>query len=178
MTLCYARTEFHFTVDLPYDSAAPLFGALAEQKWAPDFKPVFLYPDPPADQEGMVFRVAHPGHSSIWVNTVFDLAAGRVQYVYMLADLLVTRIDIHITRQGESQTGVQVAYERTALRPAANRRLQELAGKDAAAGPEWQTALNSYAAKAAPLSRLTIAKLLTRARFPATLLETYCFSRL
>ena len=116
MTLCYARTEFHFTVDLPYDSAAPLFGALAEQKWAPDFKPVFLYPDPPADQEGMVFRVAHSGHSSIW-------------------------------RQGESQTGVQVAYERTALRPAANRRLQELAGKDAVAGPEWQTALNSYAAR-------------------------------
>ncbi len=147
LAAAHARTEFQFTIDLPYDAAAPLFGALAEQKWAPDFKPVFLYPDPPEDREGMVFRVAHPGHSSIWVNTLFDLAGGRVQYVYVLEGALVTRIDIHLTRLGESQTGVKVAYERTALDPAANSHLQEFARHDAAAGHEWQAALNAYAAK-------------------------------
>ena len=46
---------------------APLFGANEERKWAPDWKPQFVYPNPARDQQGMVFQVAHghtPAHGS------------------------------------------------------------------------------------------------------------------
>lgn len=145
--LAHSRAEFRLTVHLPYAQAAPLFGAWAEQKWASDWKPQFLYPSPPADQEGAVFKVDHGSHSSIWVTTVFDLPAGHVQYVYILNSILITRIDIRLRNQGDHETGVSVVYERTALEPGANDHLQVLAKHDSEQAPEWQAALDACAAK-------------------------------
>jgi hypothetical protein len=141
------RTRFHFTADLAYPLAAPLFGALAEQKWAEGWKPVFLYPDPPADREGAVFRVESPGHSSIWTTTVFDLAGGHVQYLVVLNNAIVTRIDIRLTRNGAEKTDVSVLYERTAIDPSVNDRVRALAKKDAGHADEWRDAINAYAAR-------------------------------
>ena len=141
------RPEFHFTADLPYASAAPLFGSLAEQKWAPEWKPQFLFPNPPVDQEGAVFRVDYPGHSSVWVASVFDLPGGHVQYVNVLNNLVLTRIDIRLAADGAKKTAVSVVYERTALDPKANEHVRSMAAGDAKHSNEWETAINAYAAK-------------------------------
>jgi hypothetical protein len=143
----HTTSSFRLTVGLPYAQAAPLFGAIAEQKWAPDWKPHFVYPSPPADQEGAVFQVEHGSHSSIWMTTIFDLAAGHIQYVYVLDGLLVTRIDIRLRAEAASETDVRVTYERTALDPAAEEHLKHLAEGDSRAGAEWQAQLDVYAAK-------------------------------
>ena len=143
-SLAHTSTEFHFTVDLPYREASPLFGAWEEQKWAPGWKPEFLHPTPAADQEGSVFRVQKGAHSSLWVNTIFDLASGHVQYVYVLADLLVTRIDIHLKVNNRDKTDVSVTHERTALTPSANDHVNALAKEDAASGDEWRSLINAY----------------------------------
>jgi hypothetical protein len=148
--IAHTSVEFHFTVDLPYSDAAPLFGAWAEQKWAPEFKPEFLYPLPPADQEGAVFRVQKGEHSSVWVNTVFNLPAGHVQYVYMLEAILVTRIDIHLRKDGEHKTDVSVTYERTALDPSGNEKVESMAKTDAHSADEWRDAINAYGASMKP----------------------------
>ncbi|HUI58160.1 MAG TPA: hypothetical protein VLY04_24465 [Bryobacteraceae bacterium] len=141
----HVRTEFHFTLDIPYASAAPLFGADAERKWSEGWNPRFLYPAPPADQEGAVFRVDHgASHSSVWINTVFDLPAGHVQYVFILNQAVITRIDIHLTRNGSDKTDVTVAYERTALDPAANEHVRSLAHSDAAGAKDWKPAIEAY----------------------------------
>ena len=145
--LAHTRAEFRVTVHLPYAQAAPLFGAWAEQKWAPDWKPQFIYPTPAVDQEGAVFKVEHGSHASIWVTTVFDLPGGHVQYVYILNQLLITRIDIRMRKEDSMQTGVSVVYERTALDPAANAHVQALAKIDSTQAAEWQTALDKYAAR-------------------------------
>jgi hypothetical protein len=141
------RTRFHFTAELAYSLAAPLFGALAERKWAEDWKPVFLYPDPPADQEGAVFRVESPGHSSIWTTTVFDLPGGHVQYLVVLNNVIVTRIDIRLARNGAEKTDVSVLYERTAIDPSVNDQVRALAKKDAGRADEWRDAINAYGAR-------------------------------
>jgi hypothetical protein len=145
--LAHSHTAFHLTVPLPYAQAAPLFGAWAEQKWAADWHPRFLYPSPPADQEGAIFQVEHGSHSSIWMTTIFDLPAGRIQYVYVLDQLLITRIDITLAPQSADKTSVSVTYERTALDPSANARVLALAKHDSEQAPEWQSALDAYAGK-------------------------------
>jgi hypothetical protein len=146
ISLAHTRVEFHFTADLPYESTAPLFGAWEEKKWASDWKPEFVYPVPPIDQEGSVFRVQKGEHSSIWVNTIYDLSAGRVQYVYVMGELLVTRIDIRLSRNGAAKTDVSVTYERTALDRSANDHVNSLAKADAGSADEWRVAINAYAA--------------------------------
>ncbi len=113
--------RIHFTVDAPFEQAAPLFGANEERKWAPDWNPQFVYPTPARDQQGMIFRVDHSHHSSVWVNTAFDLAAGHIQYAYVLNDAMATLIDIHLTRESAQKTGVSVVYERTALHARSQR---------------------------------------------------------
>ncbi len=141
----HTRTEFHFVTEMPFAQAVPLFGAFEEQRWAPEFKPEFIYPTPAADQEGSVFRVKHGSHDSIWVNSVYDLAAGHIQYVYVLGDVLLTRIDIHLSKDGESRTAVSVVYERTALDPSANEHVLKMAAHDGDQGSEWKAALDAYA---------------------------------
>jgi hypothetical protein len=145
--LVHTRTEFKFTVDAPFEQAAPLFGANEERKWSPDWNPQFIYPTPARDQEGMVFQVAHGRYSSTWVNTAFDLAAGHIQYAYVLNDAMTTLIDIHLTRESAQKTGVTVVYERTALLPEANEHVQHFTQGDEKSGKEWSEAINGYFAK-------------------------------
>ena len=146
-TLTHTRTEFRFTVDAPFDQVVPLFGANEERKWADGWNPQFVYPIPARDQQGMVFKVAHGQHSSVWVNTALDLAAGHIQYAYVLNDAMATLIDIHATRQGSRKTAVTVVYERTALNAEANEHVQHFAKGDANGGKEWGEAMNAYFAK-------------------------------
>lgn len=146
--LAHTRVEFHFVADGPLEQVAPLFGANEERKWAADWNPQFIYPTPAHDLAGMVFRVEHGNHSSIWVNTAFDLAAGHIQYSYLLSDAMATLIDIHLTRDAAQKTGVTVVYERTALMPEANEHVQHFAKGDAKAEKEWEDAINVYLAKA------------------------------
>ena len=127
---------------------APLFGADEERKWAPDWNPRFIYPIPAHDQRGMVFTVPKGQFTSVWVNTAFDLAAGHIQYAYVLNDAMATLIDIHLTRESGQKTAVTVVYERTALMPEANEHVQHFADEDAGAGKEWGDAINAYFANA------------------------------
>jgi hypothetical protein len=143
----HTRTEFSFTVDAPFDQVAPLFGANEERKWAPDWNPQFIYPIPAHDQQGMVFTVPKGQFASVWVNTAFDLAAGHIQYAYVLNDAMATLIDIHLTRVSGQKTEVTVVYERTALLPEANEHVQVFANEDAVAGKEWGDAINAHFAR-------------------------------
>jgi len=148
--LAHTREEFRFALALPYDEAAPLFGAWAEQKWDPDWKPRFLYPNPPADQEGAVFTVDQtPAYTSVWNTTVFDLPGGHIQYVYVMMSRepfpvpeLLTRIDIRLAGNGGG-TDVAVVYQRTALHAGANCHVREMAASDARSGPLWQAAIEA-----------------------------------
>lgn len=143
----HTHTEFSFTVEAPFDQVAPLFGANEERKWASDWNPQFIYPAPARDQQGMVFKVEHGQFTSVWINTALDLAAGHIQYAYVLNDAMTTLIDIHLTRESQQKTAVKVVYERTALMPEANEHVQHFAKDDAGAGKEWGDAINSYFAK-------------------------------
>ncbi len=145
LTAPRAHTEerFSFTAHAPMNRVAPLFGADKERQWAPKWAPQFLYPIPAADQPGMVFTVAHHHLSAAWVNTEFDLANGRVQYVYVIPDIMVTLITLRIKPDG-AQTHVEVEYDRTALSSGAEARVREMAQQDRNSGPEWERQINQY----------------------------------
>jgi hypothetical protein len=148
MAQVHQRTEFRFTLDVEYRTAAPLFGAWAERQWAPDWKPEFVYPVPPNDEEGAVFRVgAGSAHDAVWMLTVFDLAGGHVQYALVLNQAIFTRIDIRLARNGAQKTDVTVAYEWTALQPEAEPHLKSLMKSHAGQGAEWKTAIEAAVRK-------------------------------
>lgn len=142
----HTQERFTFIARASLPQVAPLFGADKERLWSPQWHPQFISPLPAADMEGMVFTVRHGDLQATWVSTDFDLKNGRIQYVYVIPDALITVITLKLTPKG-NQTNVDVKYDRTALTEQADSRVLHLAEKDRAAGPDWESQINSYLAK-------------------------------
>jgi hypothetical protein len=143
----HTKNHFEFQISASMEIAAPLFGPEGERTWAGnDWNPSFVYPAPARDIAGAVFTLPHQHTKSTWVNTMFDLKQGRMQYVYFIPDVLVTLIDVSLTPVGTNRTAVSVTYERTALNSDANEHVRRLAKHDAESGAEWQSAIERYLA--------------------------------
>lgn len=148
--LMHTHEEFEFVANAPIDVAWPLFGAEREKVWAPGWNPIFVWPEQATDKQGMVFKLAQGDKTAIWVTTAFDPGAKqRVQYVYVIPDVVATVITLKLTPNGQS-TGVSVTYERTALSAAANEIVRHMAAQDKVSGPEWGKQINDYLAKPQP----------------------------
>jgi hypothetical protein len=141
--LLHTREQFSLVANAPFEIAWPLFGADNERAWAPDWHPVFLWPEKALDQEGMVFMIRQGDKDAVWVNTAFDRMAGRIQYVYVIPDLVVTVITLKLSPGGHA-TNIEVIYERTALAAAANERVRSMADDDRCAGKEWSRQINGH----------------------------------
>jgi hypothetical protein len=137
------REQFEIIADATLDVAWPLFGAHRERAWAPDWDPTFIWPAAAADEEGMVFKVIQGDRTAVWVNTALDRAANRIQYVYVIPELVVTVITLRLSQAGPA-THVAVTYERTALADAAGEAVNQMAARDKMAGPEWARQINNY----------------------------------
>lgn len=93
-----------------------------------------------------MFQVSHGHHRSTWVNTAFDLEQGHIQYVYVIPEIMVTLIDLHLSKPGTDSTRVQVVYERTALNAAANEHVREFGAADRNNGKTWSDDVERYLA--------------------------------
>jgi hypothetical protein len=139
----HTESTFSFIVDAPVHVVGPLFGAHKEEVWAPGWKPRFVWPANPTDQLGMVFTTDVGEKTAVWVNTLFDLPAGRCQYVYVVPEVMVTVITLQWNARGNG-THVTVKYDRSALNATANGVVQQRAEHDAKSGPEWAEQINEY----------------------------------
>jgi hypothetical protein len=138
----HLSTSFQFEVDAPFSKTSLLFGPESEKTWAGEhWQPRFLYPRPGGDTVGAVFTVSRGSHPSIWVNTIYDVTGGKMQYVAIVPQIVATVIDVKVTSLSSARTRVDVVYTRTALDPSANDDVRDLAHHDSLSGPEWQKAI-------------------------------------
>lgn len=79
----------------------------------------------------------------MWVNTIFDLAGGRMQYVMVIPEVLVSLIDVRLKDMGATHTAVEVTYARTALATVANDGVQAMGASDRDSGPDWQRSVEA-----------------------------------
>jgi hypothetical protein len=143
-SLAHVTNTFNFTLKAPLTRAAPLFGPAGERCWAGQhWNPEFLYPNPGMDVPGAVFTVQHGSHKSVWINTIFDLGAGRMQYVALIPETLIFSVDVRLTPIDSSTTSVAVTYSRTALVTTANGQVEAMGKDDRSSGPDWQRDIES-----------------------------------
>ena len=139
--LSHVMHSFRFDIAAPLARAAPLFGPDGERAWGgPTWQPSFLFPEHAQDVEGAVFTVPHGDGTAVWVNTIFDLAGGHMQYVAFIPSAMVTVVDVRLSGNA-GVTTADVTYTRTALDPAMNDKVTALGESDAASGPEWSSAI-------------------------------------
>jgi len=141
--------SFTFEIAAPMKQVAPLFAPEAERSWAGnDWNPVFAYPQPGRDIEGAVFTTKHGALTTVWVNTLFNIESGHMQYVAIVPDKFAMTVDVQVTAPTATRTAVKVTYTRTALTPAANDQVRQLGDQDKSSAPEWQHSIESALALA------------------------------
>jgi len=137
--------SFEFEVHAPFNVVAPLFGPEGERCWAgKNWNPMFVWPQPAKDVTGAVFTVQHGPHTVVWVNTIFDVAAGRMQYVAVIPSALTFTVDVRLTAVSASLTKVNVTYTRTALDAAMNDEVVAMGASDRENGPYWQRSIEDH----------------------------------
>lgn len=145
MAPAHVSNSFEFDVRAPLAEAAPLFGPEGERCWAGmHWNPMFVYPQPAKDVEGAVFTAVHGPHTVVWVNTIFDVAAGRMQYVAVIPEVMTFTVDVRLTPAAAALTHVKVTYARTALDVSANDTVLAMGKRDGDQGPEWQRSIESF----------------------------------
>jgi hypothetical protein len=145
--------SFRFNVHAPLAVAAPLFGPAAERAWAgKHWQPAFIYPQPDKDIQGAVFTVPHGPLQTVWVNTIFDLANGRMQYVVFIPGIMVNVIDVRLTPAGDALTSAEITYTRTALDASANEDVVALGEEDTGSGPEWEKSIAEALSQPKPVA--------------------------
>jgi hypothetical protein len=141
----HVETSFDVMVRAPYTETAALFGPEGERTWAGrHWDPQFLYPLPGRDEAGAVFTVKHGSLDSVWVIARHDVEARHFQYVYFLAGLMATTIDVQFTPVDTKLTRVHVTYARTALSAEGDAHVAAMSEGDKKAGAEWQKAIDAY----------------------------------
>ena len=91
----------------------------------------------------MVFVVRQGEKNAVWVNTAFDPIGRRIQYVYVIPEVVVTVITLDLMPKGDC-TAIRVVYERTALADAANELVKNMAAADRVAGKQWEQQINRH----------------------------------
>src|SRR5262245_57532848 len=89
-----AERSFTITLLAPPDKAFLAFGPVEEQKWAPEWRPTFLYQEGPAGHPTFaVFTAVRAGDQATWVMSHYDRPGHTVQYVNTVPGKMVTVIN-------------------------------------------------------------------------------------
>lgn len=141
----HVSNDLEFDVHAPMSEVAPLFGPEGERCWAgKHWNPAFIYPQPAKDMEGAVFTIQHGPHTVVWVNTIFDVAGGRMQYVAVIPDVMTFTVDVRLSAINGTATRVKVTYTRTALDVSANDTVVEWGKEDRERVPGWRGPIEAY----------------------------------
>jgi hypothetical protein len=98
------------------------------------------------ERQGAVFTIGRGAQHAVWVVAQHDLEARHFQYVYFIADVMVTTIDVRFQSLDSKTTRVTVTYARTATTPEGDAHVKATSEGDRTAGKDWQEAIDKYLA--------------------------------
>jgi len=138
------------TLNGTINDVLPLFGAREEQKWAPNWKPEFIYPKDKEDEKNNVFRTEHTtgdSHHSVvsyWVMTEFSKELNRVSYA-IFSGHDITTISIQCDAVNDSTTKAVVEYVMTSLDDHGGKLIELKSEKIFSQNlADWEDAINQY----------------------------------
>lgn len=139
----FAHTET-LALNAPPDRVFPLFTPLRERAWAHDWSPTILYSDSPdADTPGTVFTSPGPdGLDVVWCLAELNAQQWRVHYVRVMPGLHLADLTIVCHAAEGNRTQAIVTYAFTALSPAGNAALDDLAASHPGQVMGWEAAIN------------------------------------
>lgn len=125
----------------------PLFGAMEERKWSPDWQPAPVYPVSGKMEEGFIFQTPdHVPNAPLltWVVATYDLSDHLVKYIVTTANR-ITIISVHCSQTNMNRTRAEITYTLTGLTEEGNEISQHLIIAMFKHNlKDWETAINRY----------------------------------
>jgi len=129
-----------------FEEVFPLFDPINETKWIPEWKIEIIYQKNEGKvEEGMVFRTDKGESERLWTILKFDEINRQIQYLYVLPDKVLVKIDLAFTEIRKKQVEAQITYSLTALSEAGNKLASDLTSEvmdDRMS--DWEKAVNTY----------------------------------
>lgn len=139
-----------FTLPFPVERIFPLFGPVEESKWAPDWSPTWVYPDPKTAEastpkRGWTFFIsAEDGDDTrTWQVAEYDPDQHRVSYQVFYPRKAAYRIDISAKPEGNG-TKTDVRYELVGLSEEGNRFVKQRVENFAGEMEEWKALIEYF----------------------------------
>lgn len=134
------RLAGRLTVALSPSDAFDLFTPRGEERWVDGWRPRFPVPTDDDSAPGTVFETTVHGEQTTWV--VLDREpAHRVSYARVTPGSRAGTVTVVVRDIGDGQSEVEVTYAMTALSPAGDQRLAELADGYADMLKSWEKAI-------------------------------------
>jgi len=149
------RNWGHFFVDAAIDDVFLLFGAEAEAKWAPGWRPEWIYPSreqarAASPERGWVFKTdGGTPEERIWYVEAFDEAEHEAVYLVVWPGRMVYRIEVTSTSQ-HGGTFTTVAYDFRGLSAEGNSLIKKRTAYPddfAREMNEWEKQITNYLQK-------------------------------
>lgn len=133
-------------LNAPPDQTLPLFTAVGECLWIPDWEPTYIYPESGEPQTGMIWKTSQYSNvDSIWITAEYDTVACHATYIRFTPERHVARIDVQCDSIDGAKTIAEVTYSVTAIHADGHEdiemlteaRFREMIGW-------WEKAINHY----------------------------------
>jgi hypothetical protein len=144
----HERRSATIRLHAPRERAFGMFTPLGERAWAQGWDPRFLHPADGEAREGSVFVTRAGGVETIWTTIVHQPPA-RAAYSRVTPGLHAVIVDVRLRDAEDGETLVDVSYAFTALTPAGNDAVADMANGFPAWMDEWQTSINQALAASA-----------------------------
>ena len=128
-------------LEAPPERAFPMFTPLGERAWAEGWDPQFLHPLDGAACEGSVFVTRAGGRETLWT-TIAHHPPARAAYSRVTPGLHAVIVDVRLRSAEDGGTLADVSYAFTALTPAGNDAVREMADGFAGWMEEWESSIN------------------------------------
>src|SRR3990172_4006129 len=118
-----SRLVGKITLAGPVDEVFQLFSPLGEKLWVPDWNPELLHPPEVSWEAGLIFRTREETGDAIWVVTLLDRAAHKVEYYRVEPGRYVARIEVSCAGNAEQTTEASTVYEFIGLSESGNAEI-------------------------------------------------------
>lgn len=142
----HAERSFTIALNAPADAATTAFGPIEEQRWSPEWRPEFAYPEDPKSVEGAVFTIRRDGRRQVWRVETWDMERHVVRYTAVDPEHTFTRFSIQVLAVDPTHSRATITSERTALSEAGDEEVAHFAAHFASQAPHWEATLNAYLA--------------------------------
>lgn len=134
------------------DHVFSLFDPIGEKKWAENWNPTFMFPEPGVRQGSVFTTRDHDGTETIWIITKFDKNNRNIVYTSVTPSFKVSIIEISCEPNRANHTKARVTYTIAALSEKGKQYITSMSKQHYHKWmANWEKAINHYLQHGHPL---------------------------